>query len=107
MSKTGRKESPMWDYFNKVRKKNNKGPWAVCKKCSTGLQGMIDRLGSTSISGNVNLLKQSNKKRKGQEVSAKTTLAGKWVTLSLDGWTNVNNESLVCIAATTTNGDAY
>ena len=39
--------------------------------------------------------------------SAKTMLAGKWVTLSLDGWTNANNESLVCIDATTTNGDAY
>ena len=41
-----------------------------------------------------------------QEI-AKKALKDELVTLSLDGWTNVNNEPIVCIACTTCKGDTF
>ena len=34
----------MWDYFHKTTKAKNKGPWAICKKCNHGLQGIMSRM---------------------------------------------------------------
>ena len=41
------------------------------------------------------------------EEKAKEQLSGKEVTLSLDGWSNVHNEPLVCMAATTISGESF
>lgn len=41
------------------------------------------------------------------EEKAKALLSGKEVTLSLDGWSNIHNEPLVCMAATTASGESY
>ena len=38
---------------------------------------------------------------------AKVTLDKQLVTLSLDGWSNIHNEPIVCIAATAASGDVY
>ena len=41
------------------------------------------------------------------QVTAKLALENEFVTLSLDGWSNINNEPVVCVAATTSKGDTY
>ena len=47
------------------------------------------------------------KVHKNCEKRAKAKLSGKEVTLSLDGWSKVHNEPLVCKAATTTSGESF
>ena len=37
----------------------------------------------------------------------KTLLKNEQVTLSFDGWSNIHKEPVVCVVATTSNGDAY
>ena len=34
-------------------------------------------------------------------------LVGKNVSMMLDGWSNIHNEPVVCVSATTSNGDSY
>ena len=41
------------------------------------------------------------------EEKAKAQLSGIEVTLSLDAWSNVHNEPLVCMAAKTTSGESF
>ena len=44
MAPPGRKEIDIWPKFNKTSKANIKGPWAVCKKCGDGSQGIKNRM---------------------------------------------------------------
>ena len=44
MAPPGRKESSLWECFSKLHKPNNKGPWAFCKRCNKGLQGLLPRM---------------------------------------------------------------
>ena len=44
MPQSGRRGSVVWDYFHKATKANNKGPWAICKKCNHGMQGIVSRM---------------------------------------------------------------
>ena len=44
MPQSGRRGSVVWDYFHKTTKANNKGPWAICKKCNHGMQGFVSRM---------------------------------------------------------------
>jgi len=39
-----RRQDPVWRAFNRVKKDNNSGPWAVCTKCHRQMQGIVERL---------------------------------------------------------------
>ena len=39
-----RQQDPVWKFFNRIKKDNNSGPWAVCKKCDKQMQGIVERL---------------------------------------------------------------
>jgi len=39
-----RTTDPIWKFFERTLKVNNKGKWAKCKKCGTGMQGIPSRL---------------------------------------------------------------
>ena len=40
----GRKNDPIWRFYNETKKSKNSGKWAVCKSCSIEMQGIPERM---------------------------------------------------------------